>query len=220
MESNSTSRREQVRHVIFEHDTPAAKAFDVALLAVIAFSVLLVMFESIDEYSNRYETQLLVFEWIVTALFTVEYIARLITVDRPARYARSFFGIIDLLAILPVYVSLVIPGAQSLLVIVGSTMYLIEGPEHGFDSMFRGVYWSIVTMSTVGFGDIAPSTATGQVLAALLMITGYSVIAVPTGIVSAEVAVRSQRETSCKGCGSAVHSATARFCDACGYSLG
>lgn len=268
MDSTSTSRREQIRHVIFDHDTPAAKTFDVALLAVIAFSVLLVMFESIEEYSERYATQLLVLEWIVTILFTAEYIARLATVERPGRYARSFFGIIDLLAILPVYLSLFIPGAQSLLVIrslrllrvfrvfkmahwlseanylirairsssrkiivflivvvllnviVGSTMYLIEGPEHGFDSMFRGVYWSIVTMSTVGFGDIAPSTAAGQVLAALLMITGYSVIAVPTGIVSAEVATRSQRETSCKGCGSAVHSLAARFCDACGYSLG
>lgn len=267
MESPSGSRRERIRHVIFDHDTPAAKAFDVALLAVIAFSVLLVMVESVEEYSSRYEIQLLVLEWIVTVLFTVEYVARLLTVARPAKYARSFFGIIDLIAVLPVYLSLLIPGAQSFLVIrslrllrvfrvfkmahwlseanylirairtssrkiavflivvvlvnviVGSTMYLIEGPEHGFDSMFRGVYWSIVTMSTVGFGDIAPSTAPGQVLAALLMITGYSVIAVPTGIVSAEVAGRSQRETSCKGCGSAVHSAAARFCDACGYSL-
>ena len=267
MNISRSDRREQIRHVICEHNTPAAKAFDVALLIVIVFSVLLVMFESVDEYSDRYATQLLVMEWIVTILFTSEYVARLATVERPARYARSFFGVIDLLAILPVYVSLVIPGAQSLLVIrslrllrvfrvfkmahwlseanyrvrairsssrkimvflivvvllnviVGSTMYLIEGPEHGFDSMFRGVYWSIVTMSTVGFGDIAPSTAPGQVLAAMLMIIGYSVIAVPTGIVSAEVATRSQREISCSGCGSAVHSAAARFCDACGFVL-
>ena len=253
--------------MIFEHDTPAAKAFDIALLIVIVFSVLLVMLESVDEFNERYATQLLVLEWVVTILFTIEYVARLVTVERPARYARSFFGVIDLLAILPVYVSLFIPGAQSLLVIrslrllrvfrvfkmahwlseanylvrairsssrkivvflivvvllnviVGSTMYLIEGPEHGFDSMFRGVYWSIVTMSTVGFGDIAPSTAPGQVLAAMLMIVGYSVIAVPTGIVSAEVAARNRRETSCRGCGSAVHSGTARFCDACGFVL-
>jgi voltage-gated potassium channel len=268
METAPTPWRERVRYVIFEHDTPAAKAFDVVLLLVISFSVVLVMFESVEEYSERYETQLLVLEWIVTILFTVEYIARLVTVERPKRYARSFFGVIDLLAILPVYLSYFIPGAQTLLVIrslrllrvfrvfkmahwlseanylirairsssrkiavflivvvllnviVGSTMYLIEGPEHGFDSMFRGVYWSIVTMSTVGFGDIAPSTAPGQVLAAMLMIVGYSVIAVPTGIVSAEVATRGQREKSCKGCGSAIHSSTARFCDACGFSLG
>ena len=268
METAPTPWRERVRHVIFEHDTPAAKAFDIVLLLVISFSVVLVMFESVEEYRERYEMQLLVLEWIVTILFTIEYIARLATVRRPKRYARSFFGVIDLLAILPVYLSYFIPGAQSLLVIrslrllrvfrvfkmahwlseanylirairsssrkiavflivvvllnviVGSTMYLIEGPEHGFDSMFRGVYWSIVTMSTVGFGDIAPSTAPGQVLAAMLMIVGYSVIAVPTGIVSAEVATRSQREKSCKGCGSAVHSAVARFCDSCGFSLG
>ncbi len=260
--------RERIRYVIFEHDTPPAKAFDVALMAVIVFSVLLVMLETVEEIEARYGTTLLVLEWIVTILFTLEYIARLWTVDRKWRYARSFFGVVDLLAILPVYLSLILPGAQSLLVIrslrllrvfrvfkmahwlseanylirairassrkivvflivvvlinviVGSSMYLIEGPENGFDSMFRGLYWSIVTMSTVGFGDIAPSTPPGQVLAAILMITGYSVIAVPTGIVSAEVATTGrQRELSCPGCGSAVHSATARFCDACGTPL-
>ena len=230
--------------------------------------MLLVFLESVEELSQRYETGLLALEWVVTLLFTVEYVARLLTARRPRRYARSFFGIIDLLAVLPVYLSLLIPGAQSLLVIrslrllrvfrvfkmapwlseasflvravrsstrkiavflvvvvlinviVGSTMYLIEGPERGFDNMFRGLYWSIVTMSTVGFGDIAPSTPAGQVLAAMLMLTGYSIIAVPTGIVSAEVAGRRQVEISCKGCGSAVHSRTARFCDACGFSLG
>lgn len=268
MQTTWPARRERVRYVIFEHDTPAAKAFDVALMAVIAFSVLLVMLETVDQIEQRYGTQLLVLEWIVTILFTIEYVARLVTVHRPARYARSFFGAIDLLAILPVYLSLILPGAQSLLVIrslrllrvfrvfkmahwlseanylvralrassrkvvvflivvlliniiVGSSMYLIEGPEHGFDSMFRGLYWSIVTMSTVGFGDIAPVTPPGQVMAAILMIIGYSVIAVPTGIVSAEVVGgRRQREVSCRGCGSAVHAETARFCDACGTSL-
>jgi voltage-gated potassium channel len=267
MEEVRSPWRERVRYVIFEHDTPAAKAFDVALMAVILFSVLLVFLESVEEYHDRYETQLLALEWLVTMLFTVEYIARLTTVKRPLKYARSFFGVIDLLAILPVYLSLIIPGAQSLLVvrslrllrvfrifkmahwlseanhlirairsssrkiavflivvviinvIVGSTMYLIEGPERGFDNMFRGLYWSIVTMSTVGFGDIAPTTAPGQVLAALLMLTGYSVIAVPTGIVSAEVVGIRQREVQCQRCGSAVHSSSARFCDACGYPL-
>jgi voltage-gated potassium channel len=266
--SQAATWRSQVRHVIFEHDTRAAKTFDVALLALISFSVLLVMLETVDQIEQRYGTLLSVLEWIVTILFTIEYAARLVTVDRPARYARSFFGVVDLLAILPVYLSLVLPGAQSLLVIrslrllrvfrvfkmahwlseanylirairassrkivvflivvvlinviVGSSMYLIEGPENGFDSMFRGLYWSIVTMSTVGFGDIAPNTPLGQVLAAILMIIGYSVIAVPTGIVSAEVAGgRRTLEVSCGGCGSAVHAETARFCDACGSSL-
>ena len=267
MESTRAPWRERVRYVIFEHDTRAAKTFDVVLLAVILFSVLLVFLESVEEYNQRYETELLALEWLVTGLFTIEYVARLATVKNRVRYARSFFGIIDLLAILPVYLSVLIPGAQSLLVIrsfrllrvfrvfkmahwlseanfmirairsssrkiavflvvvvlinviVGSTMYLIEGPERGFNNMFRGLYWSIVTMTTVGFGDIAPSTASGQVLAALLMLTGFSVIAVPTGIVSAEVAGLRQREVSCKGCGSAVHSKNARFCDACGFVL-
>jgi voltage-gated potassium channel len=267
MQRATAGWRERVRYVIFEHDTPAAKAFDVALLALIVFSVLLVMLETVEEIDARYGTALAVLEWIVTIIFTIEYVARLVTVERPARYARSFFGVVDFLAILPVYLSVLLPGAQSLLVIrslrllrvfrvfkmarwlseanylvrairsssrkivvflvvvmlinviVGSSMYLIEGPERGFDSMFRGLYWSIVTMSTVGFGDIAPSTPVGQVLAAILMITGYSVIAVPTGIVSAEVAGRGQRDASCPGCGSAAHSAAARFCDACGTAL-
>jgi voltage-gated potassium channel len=269
VQTTTTGWRDEVRHIIFDHDTPRSRAFDVGLMALIALSVLLVMFETVDEIEARYGTLLLVLEWIVTILFTLEYIARLITVDNKWRYVRSFFGVVDLLAILPVYLSLVLPGAQSLLVIrslrllrvfrvfkmarwmseanylvrairsssrkivvflivvvlinviVGSSMYLIEGPENGYDSMFRGLYWSIVTMSTVGFGDIAPSTPPGQVLAAILMIVGYSVIAVPTGIVSAEVAsAQRPRQESCRNCGSAVHSGTARFCDACGEALG
>ncbi len=261
--------RERTRHIIFDHNTNQSRAFDIALLVLIAFSVLLVMLETVEEIEAEYGTLLLGLEWIVTILFTLEYIARLATVDNKLRYARSFFGVVDLVAILPVYLSLFFPdsGAQSLLVvrslrllrvfrvfkmahwlseanylirairassrkivvflvvvvlinvIVGSSMYLIEGPEHGFDSMFRGLYWSIVTMSTVGFGDIAPSTPPGQVLAAVLMITGYSIIAVPTGIVSAEVAATGQSEKSCPGCGSAVHTRSARFCDACGTEL-
>jgi voltage-gated potassium channel len=268
VQTTQTGWRERVRHIIFDHDTPKSRAFDVGLLALIALSVLLVMFETVERIEARYDTPLLILEWIITILFTIEYIARLVTVESKWRYARSFFGVVDLLAILPVYLSLILPGAQSLLVIrslrllrvfrvlkmarfiseanylvraikassrkiivflivvllinviVGSTMYLVEGPENGYDSMFRGLYWSIVTMSTVGFGDISPSTPLGQVLAAMLMITGYSVIAVPTGIVSAEVAsARRPREESCRNCGSAVHSETARFCDACGTEL-
>ncbi|NND01393.1 MAG: ion transporter [Acidimicrobiia bacterium] len=263
-----TGWRERVRHIIFDHNTPQSRAFDIALLALIAISVILVMFETVEQFEDRYGAQLLALEWIITILFTIEYGARLITVANKWRYARSFFGVVDLLAIMPVYLSVILPGAQSLLVIrslrllrvfrvlkmarfiseasflvralkassrkivvfliavvlinviVGSTMYLIEGPENGYDSMFRGLYWSIVTMSTVGFGDIAPSTPLGQVLAAMLMIVGYSVIAVPTGIVSAEVAsARRPRQVSCHHCGSAVHSDAARFCDACGYEL-
>jgi voltage-gated potassium channel len=277
VQTTGVDLRERVRHIIFDHNTASSRTFDVVLLALIALSVLLVMLETVEEIEARYDTlffvlewiiTILFLEWIITILFTIEYIARLVTVTRKWRYARSFFGVVDLLAILPVYLSLILPGAQSLLVIrslrllrvfrvlkmarfiseanflvravkassrkiivfliavvlinviVGSTMYLIEGPENGYDSMFRGLYWSIVTMSTVGFGDIAPSTPLGQVLAAMLMIIGYSVIAVPTGIVSAEVASAGRpREQSCHHCGSAVHSETARFCDACGIEL-
>ncbi len=262
--------RERTRHVIFEADTPAGKAFDVVLLVTIGVSVLLVMFESVGGISRRYPTTLLALEWVVTILFTLEYVARLATAEHPARYARSFFGVIDLLATLPVYISIVIPGAQSLLVvrslrllrvfrvfkmahwlreanylldavrssaqkvivflltvllinvIVGSTMYVIEGAANGFDSMFRGVYWSIVTMSTVGFGDIAPQTGLGQVLAAALMIMGYSVIAVPTGIVSAEMtsARHSARQRrTCATCGHDEPDQAARFCRRCGAGL-
>ncbi len=264
--------RERTRRVIFEADTPAGKAFDVVLLVLIVGSVLLVMVESVRDVQARNAGVLSILEWVVTIAFTVEYVARLATAERPIRYARSFFGVIDLLALLPVYLEVIAPGsgAQSLLVvrslrllrvfrvfkmaqflreanlllvafrsstrkilvflltvllinvIVGSTMYVIEGAANGFDSMFRGVYWSIVTMSTVGFGDIAPQTAVGQVLAAALMIVGYSVIAVPTGIVSADVvnARRDQREArSCATCGLADHSPEAEFCQRCGAAL-
>lgn len=262
--------RERLRHVIFEADTPAGKAFDVVLLLLIVGSVFLVMWESVPGVRASNPRLFQTLEWVITGLFTVEYGARLWTAPSARRYARSFFGVIDLLSILPVYLALVVPGAQTLLVvrslrlmrvfrvfkmghflrqanflldavhasarkiavflmtvvlinvIVGSTMYVIEGAANGFDSMFRGVYWSIVTMSTVGFGDIAPQTALGQVLAGALMILGYSVIAVPTGIVSAEVAAatpRVGREDTCPDCGFDDHGPRATYCQRCGGVL-
>ncbi len=263
--------RERARRVIFEADTPGGRAFDLVLLALIVFSVLLVMVESVPGTRERNAALLDTLEWTVTIAFTLEYVARLLTAEHPGRYARSFFGIIDLLAILPVYVDVLLPGtgAQSLLVvrslrllrvfrvfkmaqflreanyllhavrsstrkilvflltvllinvIVGSTMYVIEGAANGFDSMFRGVYWSIVTMSTVGFGDIAPQTPLGQVLAAALMIVGYSVIAVPTGIVSAEMtgARRDRLARRCPQCGRGGHEPEAAHCLRCGAAL-
>lgn len=260
---------QRVARVIFEADTPTGKLFDVVLLVLIAASVLLVMFESVAEVREAYGTWLLGLELAITGLFTVEYLARLWASDDTRRYARSFYGVIDLLAILPVYLSLLIPGAQSLLMvralrllrifrvfkmarwlgeanflvsamrsslrkiavflltvllinlIVGSVMYLIEGAEHGFDSIFAGVYWSIVTMSTVGFGDITPLTPLGQVLASALMILGYSIIAVPTGIVSAEMASLRGQQTRvrCEECGAADHRPAARHCWRCGAAL-
>lgn len=258
--------RERARQVIFEADTPGGRAFDVVLLALIVASVLLVMLESVEALRQEHLPLFRTLEWIVTGLFALEYVARLLTAGSARRYATSFFGVIDLLAILPVLLAAVVPAATSLLVvrslrllrvfrvfkmahwlrqanylldavrassqkvavflltvllinvIIGSTMYVIEGAEHGFDNMFRGVYWSIVTMSTVGFGDIAPKTPAGQVLAAALMILGYSVIAVPTGIVSAEMSGArrtAQRTGDCRRCGGPLDR-EARYCSRCG----
>jgi voltage-gated potassium channel len=265
-------RRARLHEIIFEADTPAGKAFDVALLLTIALSVAVVMLESVTPISERYGRLLYLAEWFFTILFTVEYALRLTCVRYPLRYARSFFGIIDLLAILPTYLSLLIPGAQSLLVIrvfrllrifrifkltrylgeartlmvalrasrhkivvflggvlsivtiMGAFMYLIEGPEAGFTSIPRGVYWAIVTMTTVGYGDIAPRTVLGQTLAAFVMILGYAIIAVPTGIVSAEL-VQAARDAvarntqACPGCGAEGHDRDASHCKRCGSRL-
>ena len=262
--------RAWLREVIFEADTPLGKAFDVGLLIVIMVSVVLVMLESVADFAARHGTWLDVAEWVITALFTIEYLLRLSCVPKPFQYARSFFGIVDLLAILPAYLSLLLPGSESLLVIravrllrlfrvfklvrylveanvlatalrasvpkvivflgtvvvmvmiMGSAMYLVEGPESGFTSIPRAVYWAIVTMTTVGYGDITPQTVPGQMLAALAMLLGYAIIAVPTGIVSAEM-VRSQRipltTRTCDECFSEGHAVTARYCRDCGAAL-
>jgi voltage-gated potassium channel len=246
------------------------KAFDVALLVAIILSVLAVMLESVSTIRGEYGGLLYGVEWFFTVLFTIEYILRLISVLRPYRYALSFFGVIDLLAVLPTYLSLFLTGAQMLLVIrilrllrlfrifkltrylgeaqqlraalrasrykisvfllavlsivvvVGALMYLIEGPERGFTSIPRSVYWAIVTMTTVGYGDIAPSSILGQTVAAILMILGYGIIAVPTGIVSVSLAQASRSTTDhrcCPGCGVEGHEDIANFCRNCGTHL-
>lgn len=262
--------------VIFEHDTPAGRAFDLALLFAIALSVTIVMLESVAEVRARYGGALYAAEWCLTLLFTAEYVLRLICVRRPLRYARSFFGVVDLLAILPTYLSLFVIGAQSLTVVralrllrvfrilklpqylgqasllmtalrgsrpkitvflfsvmmivllVGSLMYLIEGPEHGFTSIPTGVYWAVVTLTTVGYGDVAPQTTLGRALAMVVMLTGYGIIAVPTGIVTAEMIAAERRgggsldpgrARQCSGCGAAGHDADARHCKHCGAPL-
>ena len=264
--------RARLHEIIFEADTPAGKAFDVALLLAIALSVAAVMLESVAPIRERYGPELYLAEWFFTILFTVEYILRLFCVRYPLRYARSFLGIVDLLAVLPTYLSALLPGAQSLLVIrvirllrifrifkltrflgeaktltialrssrhkivvflgavlslvtiMGALMYLIEGPESGFTSIPRGVYWAIVTMTTVGYGDIAPRTVIGQSLAAFVMILGYAIIAVPTGIVSAELVQAARdglgRQTqACPGCGAEGHDSDAAYCKRCGTSI-
>ena len=227
--------RERVRIIIFEADTAAGKAFDVAVLVAIVASVIAVMLDSVAPIRAEYGHVLDAAEWVFTVLFSVEYVLRLVCVPIPWHYARSFFGVVDLLAILPTYLSLLLPGAEHLLVIrglrllrifrvfklgrflgeasilrkaladsrhkitvflgtiailvtiLGTAMYLIEGEENGFTSIPTAVYWAVVTMTTVGYGDIAPQTVGGRTLAMVVMILGYSIIAVPTGIVTAEI---------------------------------
>ncbi len=267
----SSGFRQRVFHVIFEADTPGAKAFDVALIAAILLSVAAVLLDSVGGVHARYGEAFYVVEWGFTVLFTVEYVARLWSIGNARGYARSFYGIVDLLGILPTYVSLLIPGAQYLLVVrilrvlrvfrvlrmmryvgeadllidalresrrkivvflftvfalvvvFGSLMHLIEGPENGFDSIPISIYWAIVTMTTVGYGDISPHTALGRVLASFIMITGYGIIAVPTGIVTLELnaAVRRRAVTAsaCPECGAEGHSGEAVYCFRCGTHM-
>ncbi len=262
--------RQKLQVIIFEADTAGGKAFDVALLVMIITSIIAVMLESVAAIRTTYGPVLRAVEWVITGLFTVEYALRLATVTRPLKYAFSFFGIVDLLAIIPTYLSLLITGTQSLLVIralrllrvfrvlklahfvgeakvlrtallgsvkkiivflgavltvvliVGAAMYLIEGEENGFSSIPQSIYWAIVTMTTVGYGDIAPHTVLGKMLASLLMITGYGIIAVPTGIVTVELAgVKKKMVTTqaCPACSAEGHDADARHCKYCGELL-
>ena len=267
----STGLRRRAYHIIFHHDTRAGKAFEVVLLALIVLSVVTVLIESIRPIQQRYGNTLWALEWFFTIVFSIEYVLRLIGVRMPLLYARSFYGVIDLLVILPTYLSLFIPGTQSLTVvralrllrvfrvfklihyageatylvhamqasrrkitvfvfsvsmivlIVGSFMYLIEGPANGFTSIPISCYWSIVTLTTVGYGDIVPQTAVGRALASVLMLTGYGIIAVSTGIVAAEFVAMERRgrfARSCPECKRVDHDADAPFCKHCGQTLG
>jgi voltage-gated potassium channel len=262
--------RRRVYEVVFETDTRAGRWFDLCLICAIVASVVVVVLESVASIRARYGPALTAAEWGFTLLFTGEYLARLWCVRRPARYAASFLGIIDLLAITPTYLSLVVPGAQALvvvrvlrvlrifrilkltgylqesrvlvdalyagrrkigvflfsvltlLVVVGSLMYLVEGEENGFSDIPTSIYWAVVTLTTVGYGDIAPKTPVGRTLSAAVMILGYSIIAVPTGIVTAEL-TRAARgplgHAACPACGAVGHDGDARFCKRCGGRL-
>lgn len=263
--------RARLHEIVFEADTPQGRAFDVTLVVAILAAVLVAMLESVRGLPPAVHEALVAAEWVFTALFSIEYVLRLISVHQPLRYATSFFGIVDLLAVLPTYLSFVFPGSQSLLVIrslrllrifrvlkltrflteaqvlrrallesrakitvflttvlvsvviVGATMYLIEGPENGFTSIPMGMYWAIVTMTTVGYGDISPGTTLGRIVASLLMVLGYSLIIVPTGIVSAEMAHQMTRRPistqACPSCSRDGHDADARHCKWCGAGL-
>jgi len=263
--------RAKLHEVIYESEKPEGKAFDVALLSCILISIVVVILDSVQTLHAKYGELFYVLEWVFTVIFTIEYILRLICIRRPLKYVFSAFGIIDLLAIIPTYLSFVIAGAQSLLVlralrllrifrifrlvhflselrflstavasslrkisifilfvltlvvILGSIIYLVEGPENGFTSIPQSIYWAIVTITTVGYGDIAPATPLGKVIASFVMLLGYGIIAVPTGIVTTEMALavrkREQSNHACPSCGREGHDRDAKHCKYCGAAL-
>jgi voltage-gated potassium channel len=257
--------------VIFESDTPPGRRFDIVLLAVVMASVAVVMFESVQPLAEQYARPLLILEWTFTLLFTAEYIARLVCVERPLRYAKSFFGLVDLASVLPMYLATVVPGLHVLIdirilrmlrafrilklteyvreyaslgealhasrrkisvflsvvamvvVVLGTIMYVVEGPENGFTSIPVSIYWAITTMTTVGFGDIAPHTNLGRAVSSVVMLLGWGILAVPTGIVTAEMTTRRfaamDMARHCASCGSGACAPDARFCHRCGTPL-
>jgi voltage-gated potassium channel len=258
--------------IIFEADTRAGKAFDIALLLMIVISVAVVMLDSVASIHARWGGLFLVLEWFFTITFTLEYILRLLCVRYPMRYARSAFGLVDLIAIAPTWLALLFPGLHALIdvrilrmlrvyrilklgayinefselrealinsrrkiaafisfvlvvvIVMGTLMYVVEGPTHGFTSVPASVYWAITTMTTVGFGDITPQTDLGRLIASVMMLMGWGTLAVPTGIVSAEYAARRTSALmpttrSCQQCLSIGHAATAKYCRDCGAEL-
>jgi len=263
-------RRLKLHEIIFEADTKAGKLFDVVLLLAIMLSVLVVMLDSVSSIKNEYRELLIFAEWGFTILFTIEYFLRLYSIGHPTKYARSFYGVVDLVSILPTYLSLVLPGSQFfitirllrmlrifrilkfvqylgaadnlaaalkqsrrkilvfllavmiIVVIVGSLMYVIEGEENGFTNIPHSIYWAIVTLTTVGYGDISPQTPIGKMIASIIMILGYGIIAVPTGIVTVEYSRVKKEKIStqvCPSCSAEGHDTDAEFCKYCGEKL-
>lgn len=265
--------RQKIYIVIYGSNTFAGRLFDLILLGVILLSVLLVMLESVEKLDAKYHTFLIVSEWIITVTFTIEYILRIICNRKPLNYIFSFYGIVDFISILPMYLSFFIPGSRMLSVIralrllrlfgilnlvhftgqesqlklaikasrtkiivfvyfvlivsilLGAVMYVVEGKESGFTSIPVSIYWCIVTLTTVGYGDIAPVTTLGQIIASCIMIMGYGIIAVPTGIVTAEFAAAKRNQLkdnkfrTCPSCTSIIYNEEARFCHHCGEKL-
>lgn len=261
--------KHQLHEIIYEADTPAGKFFDIALLIAILYSVLVVMLESVTSIDTKYHNFLNYSEWVITIIFTLEYIARIITIKRPKAYIFSFFGVIDLLSTIPKYLSFFFVGTHALAalralrlfrvfrilklvrflgatqiltkaliasrakifvflffvvilcIILGTIMYLVEGADSGFTSIPRSIYWAIVTLTTVGYGDIAPASPLGQLIASIIMIMGYGIIAIPTGIVTAEL-TRNKIQTNtqaCTSCNAIDHNDDAEFCFECGSKL-
>jgi Kef-type K+ transport systems, predicted NAD-binding component len=270
-ETPKTDWQKRLHEIIFEAETPAGKFFDITLIGLIIFSLLVVIVESVKEVREQYGTILLAAEWMFTFLFTIEYVLRFISVRRPLRYVFSFYGLIDLAAILPTYLSLFIPGTQyfltvrvlrllrifrilklteyitegrvitaalrasrrkisvflstvlTLVVVIGTLIYVIEGEENGFVDIPTGIYWAIVTITTVGYGDLSPRTPVGRLLAAFVMILGYAIIAVPTGIVTVELSRQSAGAGAstqvCPECHAEGHDMDAVHCKYCGSVL-
>ena len=268
LDGHTLSRKERLHRVIFEADTTSGKLFDVALLLVILISIVIVSLGSVESINQRHEDLLRGLEWAITVMFTVEYLLRLYCTKHSKKYATSFYGVIDLVAILPTYLSLFIPGAQGLLVIrslrllrvfrvfklnrymgeaqtlgyairrsqrriviflfsvtvlgfiSGAFMYLIEGPERGFTSIPQSVYWAITTITGTGYGDAVPTSAMGKALAVMIMVLGYSLIIVPTGILSSELMNTKQVSTrACQTCSKEGHDLEAAHCKHCGATL-
>lgn len=268
--NNMNRWRHRLYIIIFGHETPAGKAFDTVLFVAIILSVVVVMLESVAEIRARHQALLYYAEWFFTIIFTIEYVLRLLCVPTPVRYARSFFGVIDLLAILPTYIDLFLTGTHYMMIVrilrllrvfrvfklarflseadiliralkasrakifvflcsvvtlvfvIGATMYIVEGEENGFTSIPKSVYWAIVTLTTVGYGNITPQTTLGQFLASIVMIMGYGIIAVPTGIVTAELhqaVAKRLPKTICQACGLRNHEEGSNFCRECGAPL-
>ena len=274
--SSEQTLRERLNAIIFGTSTQAGRLFDEFLLVAILASLVVVMLDSVLEVHHQYKIVLFYLEWLFTGIFAIEYLLRLYCSPKPLRYAFSFYGLIDLVAVLPAILALFVTSAQYLMlirvvrvlrvfrilkltpyltqanfllvamrgsqkkitvffacimilvIIFGGIMYLVEGPEHGFTSIPKGIYWAIVTLTTVGYGDISPQTPLGQAIASLVMIAGYSIIAVPTGIFTAEMANAMREEFSagmdttsheCPTCSKSNHQAEASFCCRCGSAL-
>lgn len=269
--ANKASWKEKIHEIIYEADTEKGKLFDVLLLIAIITSIILVMLESVKTFDAKYHELLYIGEWMITLFFSVEYVLRVISIKKPFKYIFSFYGIIDLLATIPMYVSFIFVGSHSLValralrllrvfrilklaryigasnklllalkasrakiavflffvviicVILGTIMYMIEGEENGFTNIPVSIYWAIVTLTTVGFGDIAPQTPLGQLIASVIMILGYSIIAIPTGIVSSEIVnTNANFDTNTQACPTCLkdkHKDKATFCYNCGGIL-
>lgn len=265
--------RERTRIILYGTNTILGRMFNLVLLGLILLSVVLVMLDTVEGVNLKYHTQLLICEWIITIFFSIEYILRIIAIRRPVRYIFSFYGIIDLLALMPMYISIFFPGASILsivralrffrlfkllhipqishqafhlgeamrsskekilvfiyfvliiTIVIGSIMYLIESKESGFTSIPASIYWTIVTLTTVGYGDISPATPLGQFIASFVMILGYGIIAVPTGIVTAQFAKKNlnndrvSTKKICQNCHAQVHFDNAKYCYECGTKL-